>query len=106
MSIYRTRIWYKWQESLIESKLDHDKPLEEAAKDAFNMRNKIRIKARESMPDESWAQYLMENEKNLTFEQLVSKNKEKGLEGDELWNKIISSSMSSRNRVNSLFGLD
>ena len=106
LSTYKTRIWYKWQESLIGSKLDYSKPLEEVAKDAFEMRNKIRTQARVSMSDQAWAEYLMQNEKNMTFEQLVKRNIAKGLTGDELWNKIIQSSMSSRDSVNSLFQLD
>ena len=48
----------------------------------------------------------MQNEKNMTFEQLVKRNIDKGLIGDELWNKIIQSSMSSRDSGNSLFQLD
>lgn len=32
LSIYQTRIWYKWQESLIEIKLDYSQPLETVAK--------------------------------------------------------------------------
>ena len=106
LSTYQTRIWYKWQESLIGSKLDYSKPLEEVAKDAFEMRNTIRTQARVSMSDQAWAEYLMQNEKNMTFEQLAKRNIDKGLTGDELWNKIIQSSMSSRDSVNSLFQLD
>ena len=106
LSTYQTRIWYKWQESIIGSKLDYSKPLEEVAKDAFEMRNTIRTQARVSMSDQAWAEYLMQNEKNMTFEQLAKRNIDKGLTGDELWNKIIQSSMSSRDSVNSLFQLD
>ncbi|WP_459477392.1 hypothetical protein [Clostridium saccharoperbutylacetonicum] len=106
LSIYQTRIWYKWQESLIGSKLDYSKALEEVARDAFEMRNTIRTQARESMLDQDWAEFLMQNEKNITFEQLVKRNMDKGLSGDALWNKIIQSSMSSRDSVNSLFQLD
>lgn len=105
LSGYQTRIWYKWQESLIGSKLDYSKPLEEVARDAFNMRNSLRTTARESMADTEWANHLMSQERNKTFEELVREGTERGLSGDALWNKIIESSMKSRGWLDSLFGL-
>ena len=105
LSGYQTRIWYKWQESLIGSKLDYSKPLEEVARDAFNMRNSLRTTAREAMTDTEWSKYLMSQERNKPFEQLVEENMGKGLSGDALWNKIIESSMKSRDYVDKLFDL-
>lgn len=105
LSGYQTRIWYKWQESLIGSRLDYSKPLEEVARDAFNMRNSLRTTAREAMTDTEWSKYLMSQERNKTFEQLVEENMGKGLSGDALWNKIIESSMKSRDYVDKLFDL-
>ena len=105
LSTYQTRIWYKWQESLIESRLDYSKPLEEVAKQAFEMRNKIRTQARMSMSDTKWSQYLLEKEPNRTFDGLVERYKKKGIFGDDLWREIIQSSMRSRDEVDNLFGL-
>lgn len=58
------------------------------------------------MSNTNWSQYLFENEKNVTFEQLVNKYSLKGYSGDDLWNLIIKKSMSSRDAVNILFGLE
>ncbi len=106
LSTYQTRIWYKWQESLIGDRLNFSKPLEQVARDAFDMRNEIRTKARISMSDGKLADLLMRKEKNLTFEELVKRNKDKGFDETELWNKIIRSSMSSRDNVNKLFQIE
>ena len=92
LSIYQTRIWYKWQESLISSNLDYGQSLEDVARQAFEMRNSIRTKARISMANTKWAEFLFKNESNLTFDDLVLKNRARGYEGDELWKKIIQSS--------------
>jgi hypothetical protein len=106
LSTYQTRIWYKWQESLIESRLDYSKPLEEVAKQAFEMRNKIRTQARMSMSDTQWAQHLLENEKNKKFVKLVEKYQDVGYTGEDLWKEIIAASMRSRDSVDDLFGLN
>ena len=104
LSTYKARVWYLYQESLIKDKLDYSKPLEQVAYDAFNMRNEARTKARDVMMDRAWADYLMKNEKNKTFEQLVEYYSEK-YSGDALWKKIIQSATKSRDSVNKLFGL-
>lgn len=106
LSAYQTRIWYKWQESLIKSRLDYSKPLEEVAKQAFEMRNKIRTQARMSMSDTQWAQHLLENEKNKKFVKLVEKYQDVGYTGEDLWKEIIAASMRSRDSVDDLFGLN
>lgn len=96
LNIYETRIWYKWQESMIYKRLDYSKPLEDVAKQAYKMRNNIRTKARLLMSDTNWSQYLFENEKNRTFDDIVNYYKFQGYGGDDLWNIIIEKSMTSR----------
>jgi len=105
LSGYQARIWYKWQESFIGSKLNYSKPLEEVARDAVNMRNTLRTNAREAMADNEWSNFLMSREKNKTFEEIVEKYRKQGVLGDDLWRKIIEKSMESRDSVNSLYGL-
>ncbi len=105
LTTYEVRIWYLWQESQFNSRLDYSKPLEQVAYDAFNMRNETRTKARDVMMDRAWADHLMEGEKNKTFEQIVNYYNKKKYTGNELWKKIIESATRSRDSVNKLFGL-
>ena len=105
LSTYQTRIWYKWQESLIESRLDYSKPWEEVARQAFEMRNKIRTQARLSMSDKIWSQHLLDKEPNCTFDGLIQRYKTRGFFDKDIWSEIIQSSMRSRNEVDKLFGL-
>lgn len=105
LSTYQTRIWYRWQESRIRERLDYSKPLEDVARQAFEMRNEIRTGAREAMADTVWAEYLREVEENFTWEGMLAYKKEKGLSGNELWKSIIESSMRSRPQVDGLFSL-
>jgi hypothetical protein len=105
LSMYKARVWYLYQESLIGSRLDTSKPLEQQARDACYMRNEYRTRARENMSDRDWAEYLTENDKNKTFEEQVEYYSKKGFIGDALWEEIIKASMRSRNKVNDLFGI-
>ena len=105
LSTYQTRIWYKWQESLIESRLDYSKPLEEVARQASEMRNQIRTQARMSMSNQMWSEHLMKIEQNHTFDEVIEYYKKQNFFDDDLWRKIIQSSMKSRNKVDKLFGL-
>lgn len=105
LSTYQTRIWYRWQENRIRERLDYSKPLEDVARQAFEMRNEIRTTAREAMADTVWAEYLREKEKNKTWEGVVEYKKSNKLSGDALWQSIIESSMRSRDKVNRLFAL-
>ena len=105
LSAYQTRIWYKWQESLIGERLDNSQPLESMARQAFEMRNRIRTQARNAMQDVGWARNLFSSQRNLTFEQLIKKYQKQGYSGNELWQEIINASMRSRNKVDSLFGI-
>ena len=105
LSAYQTRLWYTWQESLIPERLDYSQPLSDVARQAYEMRNELRTTARESMADSAWAEYLMENEPNWSFNGLITYYTNKGIYGEELWNIIIKKSTSSRGDINKLFGL-
>ena len=102
---YQTRVWYKWQQSMIESRLDRSQPLEQQAKQAFEMRNAIRTQARKAMQDTAWAQHLFVNQRNITFSELIDKYQKRGLFGDHLWQEIIRAAMRSRDKIDGLFQL-
>ena len=105
LSTYQARVWYKWQLSLISENLDYSKPLEQISREACDRRNAIRTNARMAMDDQGWAEYLMEEEENRTFEQIIARYQKRGYAGDDLWNMIIKSSMSSRQKIDTLFGI-
>ena len=106
LSNYEARKWYLEQESKIPDMIDSSLPLEEQAKQAFELRNKFRTEARELMADRVTAESLYKTDKNLTWEQLVDKQKAKGLSGDEIYKEIIASSQRSRKSVNKSLGLE
>lgn len=93
---YQTRVWYSWRKSLIGSLVDRSQGPEQAARNALNMRNEIRTKARLSMKDTDIADFLNEKELNMTWEQAFEKYK-----GN--YEDIISASMRGRGGVDTLF---
>jgi hypothetical protein len=103
MSNYNARVWYSWQKSLIKSKLDLAKPLEQQAMQACEMRNTIRRMARDAMQDQKLAKVLDAKELMKTFDQMVAEKTAAGFSGDALWNEIINSSMKGRGLVDELF---
>jgi filamentous hemagglutinin len=86
----------------IPNLLDTSKSLEYQAKQAFEIRNDLRTRARELMADQKAADYLRRNEPNLTWDELVTIKSMK-YSGDDLWNSIINSSQKSRESVNAQF---
>lgn len=106
LSAYQTRVWYKWQQSMIESRLDRSQPLEQQAKQAFEMRNGIRTQARKAMQDTAWAQHLFGQRANRTFDELVNYYRDKGFSGDNLWKEIIKAAMRSNSAIDGMFNLD
>jgi RHS repeat-associated protein len=96
----QAREWYLANEAEIPNLINQKLPLEEQAKQAFNLRNQFRKEARELMADRELAEKLNKEEPNMTWDQVVEKYKKQGLSGDDLWNKIIESSQKSRQSVN------
>lgn len=101
-----TRIWYLEQEAKIPSKLDNKASLEKQAKQAFDLRNQIRTRARELMSDRELTESLNQTDPNRTWNEIVQRQIDKGLSGDDIWKAIIESSQKSRQSVNSSLGLD
>lgn len=86
--------------------IDKSLPLEEQAKQAFNLRNQFRTQARELMADRATAESLYKTDPNLTWEEIIRKQREKGLKGDDIYKAIIESLQRSRKSVNKSLGLE
>jgi len=101
-----TRKWYLEQEAKIPDLIDHSLPLEQQARQAFDLRNQYRTQARELMSDRQLAESLYATDPNLTWEQIIQKQIDKGLSGDDIYKAIIESSQRSRTSVNQSLGLE
>ena len=106
LSNVEARMWYLEQEAKIPDMIDKSLPLEEQAKQAFNLRNQFRTQARELMEDRVTAESLYKTDPNLTWEEIVRKQSAKGVEGDDIYKAIIESSQHSRKSVNKSLGLE
>lgn len=100
------RKWYLQQEAEIPNLLNKNLSLENQAKQAFELRNKFRKEARELMSDRKLAEELNLNERNMTWDEIVEKTKDKGFRGDDIYEEIINSSQRSRKTVNEKLGID
>ena len=100
------RKWYLEQEAKIPDLIDNSLPLEQQARQAFDLRNQYRTQARELMSDRQLAESLYATDPNLTWEQIVQKQIDKGLSGDDNYKAIIESSQRSRTSVNQSLGLE
>jgi hypothetical protein len=69
-------------------------------------RRTIRNWTRGLMSNREYAQWLADNEKNPTFEELEETHRSRGLTGDAIYEAIIESSTRSRAEVNAAFGID
>lgn len=100
------RKWYLEQEAKIPDLIDDSLPLEQQARQAFELRNQYRMQARELMSNRQLAERLKVTDPNLTWEQIVQKQMNKGLSGDDVYRAIIESSQRSRTSVNQSLGLE
>jgi filamentous hemagglutinin len=85
--------------------INRNASLEQQARQAFALRNQYRTQARELMSDRNAAASLYKTDPNLTWEQIVQRQKDKGLTGDDIYKGIIASSQKSRQSVNESLGL-
>ena len=100
------RKWYLEQEAKIPDLIDDSLPLDQQARQAFELRNQYRKQARELMSDRQLAESLYATDPNLTWEQIVQKQIDKGLSRDDIYKAIIESSQRSRTSVNQSLGLE
>ena len=100
------RAWYLSHDKKIPELIDSTLSLDEQAKQAFELRNTYKVNARDLMLDQIERKQLDIDEPIKTFEELVQHKKDKGLEGDEIYKDIISSSAKTRKSVNKKYGLE
>lgn len=99
------REWYINEVSRISNNVDKSLPLAEQAKQAFEERNKLRIKARNFMDDVSTRKELDRTRPVITFEELIeSKMKRKGLTYNEAVEDILKTATTTNEQVNKEFG--
>lgn len=79
---------------------------ETRARAMFEARNELRSWARELMSDRAGAERLTRENPNHSWDDIVAKYRERGLDGDDLYNTIAERSMASRPSVNQSLGLD
>ncbi len=79
---------------------------ETRARAMFEARNELRSWARELMSDRAGAERLTRENPNHSWDDIVAKYRERGLDGDDLYNTIADRSMASRPSVNESLGLD
>ena len=84
LSNVEARKWYLEQEAKIPDMIDKSLSLEEQAKQAFNLLNQFRTQARELMADRATAESLYKTDPNLTWEEIIRKQRKKGLKGDDI----------------------
>lgn len=107
LSNIEARMWYLSNEARIPKLISKISSLEKQARKAFDLRNIFRTTARDLMADRKLAKELMQNEKNMTWEQVVEKYSEGGkVTGDALYKKIIEGSQKSRASVNESLGVE
>ena len=95
------RKWYIGNVENIPNKLNYNLPLEELAKQAFNMRNEIRHTARENMGDVDTREMLDINYPDVSFEWLLTKKQlNKKLSKYEAMIDIIKTASKTNARVN------
>ena len=80
--------------------------LEERAKVASANRNALRSWIRDIMSNRQGAEYLYQNEPNMTWDQVVAKYQAQGLSGDDLYRAIVEKSVGSRATVDAQLGID
>ncbi|MDD2542605.1 MAG: RHS repeat-associated core domain-containing protein [Desulfuromonadaceae bacterium] len=85
------RIWYLSNDEMMGNKINKLLPLEDQAKQAYELRASLRSQTRDFMSDRAAAEKLRKNEPNLTWEQMIVRKQKKGLSGDDVWHDIIKS---------------
>ena len=100
------RKWYIEHNNNIPNLIDTKKPLEQQAKQAFDLRGQYKQQARNMMLDRESAEYLEKNEKSKTFNELLREKKERyGMTENEAYIDIIRSSQTTRKLINEKFNL-
>lgn len=103
----RVRQAYVSETSKITENIDKNLPMEEQARQAFEARNAMRLKARDEMIDKETKEYLDKNYPIKTFEELIAdKMKRKKLTREEAIRDIYKTSTKTNEDVNKEFGIE
>ena len=100
------RKWYLKKDAEIPKMIDRTKPVEDQARQAFELRNQFRTKARDLMADQETRKELDQKHPNKTFEELLDdKMKRKGLTREQAIEDILKTATKTNAEVNNQLGL-
>lgn len=103
----QVRKWYIAQNKRIPDMIDKSKSIEEQARQACDLRNRIRTQARDLMMDQKLRVELDKSDPNKSFEELIEdKMKNKNLSYDEAIKDILGTASKTRKSINKKFGLE
>ena len=106
MSNYDVRSWYLASDAELPRYIDNSLPLDQQARQGFDMRNTNRTRARELMSDRVGADRLYREEPNRQWDTFVQYQESKGLQGDDVYRNILKTMTKTRAEVNKLYDLD
>lgn len=101
------REWYIYQSEWIHSQISTELPIEERARQAFELRNQYRRQARDLMADQELRRKLDREDPVWTWEALIAHKMQKrpGISREDAVRLIYESAVRSRRSVNEKFGL-
>ena len=101
------REWYIYQSEWIHSQISTELPIEERARQAFELRNKYRRQARDLMADQELRERLDREKPMREWESIVAdKMRRKGMSRQEAVEDIYRTAIKSNEGVNKKFGLE
>lgn len=106
MSDVDVRKWYNIQDKKIYELIDKSKSLKEQAQQAHHLRNQYKYQARELMKDQEKRKMLDAQYPLQEFDYYFNKYKIDGVSDNEIYRKIIDSSMRPNKKVNQKLGLE
>ena len=107
LSNEEARKWYLAQDAKIPEQIDRSKPIEDQARQAFELRNEYRTKARDLMADQETRKKLDQDSPNRTFEELIAdKMKRKGMTREQAVQDILKTATKTNAEVNKQLGLE
>ena len=106
MSDVDVRKWYNVHDKKIYELIDKSKSLEEQARQAHSLRNQYKYQARELMKDQEKRKMLDAQYPLQDFDYYFNKYKTNSISEEEVYKRIIDSSMRPNKKVNQKLGLE
>ena len=107
MSDIEVRKWYLAHDKTIPDLIDKSLPVEQQAKQAFELRNKFRTQARNLMANQEKRRELDITDPNRTFEELItSKMERKNMTREQAIEDVLKTATKTRKSVNKKLGLE